>query len=172
MNKKVLIIGGVIIAVLVVVLIVIFGGASTTSNMVTEEELEHTISSITCEIDNEQDIEYKTSIFVNDIQFDNEIQNKVYKKIKLNHSKEINSLGVAFIVKPEQDTTFTIELVKNEQVLTTKTLTLKSGQVGNVGLVLKEAVNILPTDEYAIKFSQSENTSFVFDTTLFFFDEV
>ena len=79
---------------------------------------------------------------------------------------------MAFIVKPEQDTTFTIELVKNEQVLTTKTLTLKSGQVGNVGLVLKEAVNILPTDEYAIKFSQSENTSFVFDTTLFFFDEV
>ena len=58
---------------------------------------------------------------------------------------------------------------KNGEELKTTTLTLESDEIGNVDLLLENAVNFSASDELAIEISQSGNVKFVFDTMIFFF---
>ena len=108
----------------------------------------------------------------NDISFDSEIQNKQYTKITINKEKGFNSLGLAFIAKSNEEFTLNISLEKNGTSLTTTSVEFKDGQMKNVNLLLNEAVEILPSDEFTISFTQSGECAFTFDTLLFFFDEV
>ena len=65
---------------------------------------------------------------------------------------------------------FVLDLMKNDEVLKTCSVTTKSGEVANVDLVLEDAVNISTSDSYSIVVSQASDTNFVFDTVLFFID--
>ena len=76
------------------------------------------------------------------------------------------------MVKPTENATLTFTLTKNGESLKSTTLTLESDEVGNVDLLLENAVNFSASDELAIVISQADNISFVFDTMIFFFDEV
>ena len=108
----------------------------------------------------------------NDISFDSEIQSKQYTKITINKEKGFNTLGLAFIAKSNEEFTLNISLEKNGTSLTSTAVEFKDGEMRNVNLLLDEAVEILPSDEFTISFTQSGECAFTFDTLLFFFDEV
>lgn len=172
MKNKILIGAGILLTVFVIFLIFL-GGAGSTDKIVTEEELKVTIENVTCQVnDEEDDITYQLGYLSNDVQFDNELQTKSYNKIIVNQKVDINFLGTAFMVKPTKDTTLTFTLTKNGESLKSTTLSLESDEVGNVDLLLENAVNFSASDELAIVISQTDNISFVFDTMIFFFDEV
>lgn len=172
MKNKILIGAGILLTVFIIFLIAICGGSST-DKIVTEEELKVTIENVTCQVnDEEDDITYQLGYLSNDIQFDNELQTKSYNKIIVNQKVDINFLGTAFMVKPTENATLTFTLTKNGESLKSTTLTLESDEVGNVDLLLENAVNFSASDELAIVISQADNISFVFDTMIFFFDEV
>ena len=172
MKNKILIGAGILLTVFIIFLIAICGGSST-DKIVTEEELKVTIENVTCQVNEEEDdITYQLGYLSNDIQFDNELQTKSYNKIIVNQKVDINFLGTAFMVKPTENATLTFTLTKNGESLKSTTLTLESDEVGNVDLLLENAVNFSASDELAIVISQADNISFVFDTMVFFFDEV
>ncbi|MBR1984756.1 MAG: hypothetical protein IKA31_03360 [Clostridia bacterium] len=172
MKNKILIGAGILLTVFIIFLIAICGGSST-DKIVTEEELKVTIENVTCQVNEEEDdITYQLGYLSNDIQFDNELQTKSYNKIIVNQKVDINFLGTAFMVKPTENATLTFTLTKNGESLKSTTLTLESDEVGNVDLLLENAVNFSASDELAIVISQADNISFVFDTMIFFFDEV
>ena len=172
MKNKILIGAGILLTVFVIFLIFL-GGAGSTDKIVTEEELKVTIENVTCQVNEEEDdITYQLGYLSNDIQFDNELQTKSYNKIIVNQKVDINFLGTAFMVKPTENATLTFTLTKNGESLKSTTLTLESDEVGNVDLLLENAVNFSASDELAIVISQADNISFVFDTMIFFFDEV
>lgn len=171
MKKKIIIAAGVVLAVFVIFLIML-GGSSGTNKTVTEEELDTTISTITCEVKDEENITYDLSTFTNDISFDSSIQSKQYTKLTVNKEKGFNTLGLAFIVKSNEDFSLNISLNKNGTTLTTTSVEFKDGQMKNVNLLLSEAVEISQSDEFTISFNQSGECSFAFDTMIFFFDEV
>ena len=172
MKNKILIGAGILLTVFIIFLIAICGGSST-DKIVTEEELKVTIENVTCQVNEEEDdITYQLGYLSNDIQFDNELQTKSYNKIIVNQKVDINFLGTAFMVKPTENATLTFTLTKNGEGLKSTTLTLESDEVGNVDLLLENAVNFSASDELAIVISQADNISFVFDTMIFFFDEV
>lgn len=168
-NKKLLIGAGILLTIFIVFLIFL-GGGSTPTKVPDEETLTQTITSVTCEIKEEENLDYEIDLLSNNVQFDSKLQMKNYTKINVNRSKNINALGVAFIVKSESDTGLNFTLMKNDEVLKTCSVTTKSGEVANVDLVLEEAVNISTSDSYSIVVSQASDTNFVFDTVLFFID--
>ena len=148
-------------------------GGSTTDKIVTQEELKNTISTVTCEINEEEDnVTYELAYLSNNVQFDSELYSKPYSKIVVNKMVDINFLGTAFEVKTNDAATLNFTLTKNGESLKTITLELENGQVGSVDLLLENAVNFSASDELAIVISQTDNISFVFDTMIFFFDEV
>lgn len=171
MKKKIIIGAGIVLAVFVLFLILL-GGGSSTNKIVTEEELEVTITNITCEVQDEENINYGLATITNDVSFDSSIQNKQYTKITINKEKGFNTLGLAFIVKSNEEFTLNVSLEKNGTSLTSTSVEFKDGEMRNVNLLLNEAVEILPSDEFTISFTQSGECSFTFDTMLFFFDEV
>lgn len=172
MKNKILIGAGVLLTVFVIFLIALCGG-STTDKIVTQEELKNTISTVTCEVNEEEDnVTYELAYLSNNVRFDNELYSKSYNKIIVNQMVDINLLGTAFEVKPNDAATLNFTLTKNGESLKTVTLELENGQVGSVDLLLENAVNFSVSDELAIVISQSDNISFVFDTMIFFFDEV
>lgn len=172
MKTKILIGAGILLTVFILFLIVI-GGGSSVDKVVTKEELKTTISNVTCVVNEEEEnITYELPYLTNDTQFDGEIQSKSYNKIIVNQEVDINFLGLAFMVKPADNTTLNFKLTKNGEELKTTTLTLESDEIGNVDLLLENAVNFSASDELAIEISQSGNVKFVFDTMIFFFDEV
>ena len=172
MKNKILIGAGILLTVFIIFLIAICGGSST-DKIVTEEELKVTIENVTCQVNEEEDdITYQLGYLSNDIQFDNELKTKSYNKIIVNQKVDINFLGTAFMVMPTENATLTFTLTKNGESLKSTTLTLESDEVGNVDLLLENAVNFSASDELAIVISQADNISFVFDTMVFFFDEV
>ena len=172
MKNKILIGAGILLTVFVLFLIFLCGGSGA-DKIVTEEELKVTIQNVTCQVNEEEnDITYELGYLSNDVQFDNEIQTKSYNKIIVNQKVDINFLGTAFMVKPIENTTMTFTLTKNGESLKSTTLSLESDEVGNVDLLLDSAVNFTASDELAIVISQPDNISFVFDTMIFFFDEV
>lgn len=171
MKKKLIIGAGIVLAVFVLFLILL-GGASSSNKIVTEEELDITLTNITCEVKDEENINYEISTLTNDISFDSVLQNKQYTKITINKEKGFQSLGLAFIVKSNEEFTLNISLEKNGTSLTSTAVEFKDGAMKNVNLLLNEAVEILESDEFTISFTQSTECSFTFDTLLFFFDEV
>lgn len=171
MKKKLIIGAGIVLAVFVLFLILL-GGGSSTNKIVTEEELDITFTNITCEVKDEENINYEISTLTNDISFDSVLQNKQYTKITINKEKGFQSLGLAFIVKSNEEFTLNISLEKNGTSLTSTSVEFKDGAMKNVNLLLNEAVEILESDEFTISFTQSTECSFTFDTLLFFFDEV
>ena len=171
MNKKLLIGAGIVLAVFILFLILLCGGSGT-DKVVTQEELEVTFSTLTCEVKDDDDIEYNVGLFTNDITFDGDIQERNYTQVKVNQEKEIASLGVAFMVKSNYDVTLNISLEKNGVELKSTSVTIESGNTGSVNLILDEAVGISKTDDFTITFSQADDYSFAFDTMIFFFDEV
>lgn len=171
MKKKLIIGAGIVLAVFVLFLILL-GGGSSTNKIVTEEELDITLTNITCEVKDEENINYEISTLTNDISFDSVLQNKQYTKITINKEKSFQSLGLAFIVKSNEEFTLNISLEKNGTSLTSTSVEFKDGAMKNVNLLLSEAVEILESDEFTISFTQSAECSFTFDTLLFFFDEV
>ena len=171
MKKKLLIGAGIVLAVFILFLILLCGGSGT-DKVVTQEELEVTFSTLTCEVKDDDDIEYNVGLFTNDITFDGDIQERNYTQVKVNQEKEIASLGVAFMVKSNYDVTLNISLEKNGVELKSTSVTIESGNTGSVNLILDEAVAISATDNFTIKFSQSTDYTFAFDNVIFFLDEV
>lgn len=171
MKKKLLIGAGVVLAIFVIFLIAICGAAGS-NKVVTKEELETKITNITCEVPDEENINYDLATITNDISFDNNIQNKQYSKIIVNKENGFKSLGVAFIAKSNEDFTLNISLNKNGNSLKSTTVSFEDGQMVNVNLLLDTACEIATTDEFTITFEQTANCSFAFDTLIFFFDEV
>jgi len=171
MKKKLLIGAGIVLAVFILFLIIICGGSGT-DKVVTQEELEVTISTVTCDVKDEDSIEYNLALLTNDMTFESDIQEKNYTKLTINQEKDFASLGVAFMVKSNYDTTLNVALNKNGVELKTTSVTIEAGNTGSVNLILDEAVGISKTDDFTITFSQADEYSFVFDTMILFFDEV
>ncbi len=112
------------------------------------------------------------SILSNDIEFDSEILNRNYTKIDVNTLCNFKSLGVAFRLKPQDNSILQISLMKNDECLATQTIEAESGLIENVNLLLDTSVEVKTTDNFYISISNSNNAEFVFDTMIFFFDEV
>ena len=105
MKNKIIIGAGILLTVFIFFLIAI-SGASGGDKIVTEEELKATITNISCQVNDEETINYELSYLTNNIEFDEEIKTRNYKKIVINNQTDINFLGVAFIVKTTDDTTY------------------------------------------------------------------
>lgn len=170
MKKKMIIIAGIVLAIFLVFLILL-GGSAGANKTVTKEEIDTNFTSVECEVYGQEDtLSYDISLLTNDISFDSVIRSKPYTKIKLNNTKDINSLGVAFVVKSNEDFNLSISLNKNDTCLKTTSVELKDGRMASVNLLISEAVEIKSTDEFTITFEQSDNIDFTFDTILFFLD--
>lgn len=170
MKKKLLIGAGIVLTIFIVFLIAICGSAGS-NNVPTEEELKKVITDVTCEVKDSENINYELSTLSNDISFDSELENQQYTKIIVNKEQDFKSLGVAFIVKSNEEMTLNISLNKNETSLKTISLTLKDGVMESANLLLEEEVAISTTDEFTITFEQTTDCSFTFDTMIFFFGQ-
>lgn len=171
MKNKIIIGAGILLTVFIFFLIAI-SGASGGDKIVTEEKLKATITNITCQIDDEETINYELNYLTNNIEFDEQIKARNYKKIVINKQEDIQFLGVAFLVKSTDDTSLNISLTKNGEVVKTSSVNLESDTRASVELLLENTVQYSAGDELAIVISQSKDVSFVFDTMIFFFDEV
>ena len=171
MKKKILIGAGIVLAIFIVFLIAICG-ASGGSHTVSKEKLDQTIDKVVCEVKDDNPIEMDFSILSNDIEFDSEILNRNYTKIDVNTLCNFKSLGVAFRLKPQDNSILQISLMKNDECLATQTIEAESGLIENVNLLLDTSVEVKTTDNFYISISNSNNAEFVFDTMIFFFDEV
>lgn len=171
MKNKIIIGAGILLTVFIIFLIAICGGSGA-DKIVTQEELKATITNISCQVDDEETINYELSYLSNNVEFDEEIKARNYKKIVVNQQNEIEFLGVAFMIKSTDDTTLNFSLTKNGEVVTTSEVNLETDTKASVELLLEESMNISTTDELAIVISQTKDVSFVFDTMIFFFDEV
>ena len=171
MKNKIIIGAGILLTVFIFFLIAI-SGASGGDKIVTEEKLKATITNITCQIDDEETINYELNYLTNNIEFDEQIKARKYKKIVVNKQEDIQFLGVAFLVKSTDDTSLNISLTKNGEVVKTSSVNLESDTRASVELLLENTVQYSAGDELAIVISQSKDVSFVFDTMIFFFDEV
>lgn len=169
MKRKGLIIGGGILLAVFILFLILIGGGSTTKNIPTQDTLTTVISGVTCKVEGEDDVIYDVKLLTNDIQFDSEIKAKNYNKIIINHSQNLESLGVAFMVKTKQDSTLNIQLCKNDEVLQTFSKSSLANEVVNVDLLMELPVEISSTDEYSIKVTSTSD--FTFDTLLFFLQE-
>ena len=171
MRNKILIGAGILLTVFIVFLIIICGASSGGNNTLPEEELKEVVMNVTCDVQDEESLTYDMSILVDETQFNDEIQNKNYTKIKFNQSQNFNSLGVDFIVKTTDNATITFSLMKNEEVLNSTTLTFENSVFTDVNLTPGSAVEVSAEDEFYVVISQSNETQFVFDNMLFFLSE-
>lgn len=169
-KKKIILIGAGVVFVLFIFLLIVLGGNAGTKNIPKQETLTTNFSNVVCEIEGEENQTYDISILTNEIQFDSTIKSKPYTKIKINHSVNFKSLGVAFMLKTTDNANLTLSLKKNDEVIKTTTVSTEAGQVNNIDLVLENSIEILTTDELSIVIDSP--TNFVFDTMLFFVDEV
>ena len=69
MKKKLLIGAGIVLAVFILFLIIICGGSGT-DKVVTQEELEVTISTVTCDVKDDDSIDYDLALLTNDMTFE------------------------------------------------------------------------------------------------------
>ena len=171
MKNKILIGAGILLTVFIVFLIGICG-ASGGDKIPTEETINSTFSTVTCEVKDEENVNYDISLLTNDIQFDSAIQKKNYTKVNLNHNTNFATYGVAFLIKSNSEISLNVALMKNDETLKTTTVTIKNGNTVNVDLVLENSVAISSTDNFYISFNNSTNNQFVFDTIITFIDEV
>lgn len=172
MSRKFLIIAGILLSVFIVFLIVLAGGTGG-DKIVSKSELETKLTSITCEVKNDTNtIDYDISTISNDVQFDSNLKIKDYSKITINKETNLKFLGVAFLVKTRENTTLNFSLTLNGTELKSTSISTKANEIGDVGLLLENEVDVNQSDELAISISQSGTAGFVFDTMIFFFDEV
>ncbi len=170
MKKKIILIGAGVLAALFLLIIIIVGGSAGTKNVPKQETLEVNFSGVVCEVNGEENISYDISTLTNNIQFDSTLKLKNYCKIKIQNTKDFKSLGIAFIMQANSQTEITFTLKKNDETLKTCSVEIDVNETKNVDLVLDSSVDILTTDEFYIEVNGSAN--FVFDTILFFVDEV
>lgn len=171
MRNKILIGAGILLTVFIVFLIIICGASSGGNNTLPEEELKEVVMSVTCDVKDEESLTYDMSILVDETQFNDEIQNKNYTKIKFNQSQNFKSLGVDFVVKGTENSNFTFSLMRNDETLKTITLNITNTNFTDVNLTLSEATEISAADDFYISISQEGESQFVFDTMLFFLSE-
>lgn len=169
-KKKIMLIGAGIVFTVFIFFLIILGGSSGTQNIPKQETLINNFSGVVCEVDNEENISYDIAVLTNDIQFDSTIKYKPYTKIKINHSEDFKSLGVAFMLKTSENASFNLLLKKNDETIKTFNLSSEAGQVNNINLVLDNSIEIKSTDEFSIVIDSK--AEFVFDTMLIFVDEV
>ena len=134
--------------------------------------MEQTITDVVCEDKDNNSIKYNISLLTNNKEFDAELLERNYTKAVVNKKKDFITLGTSFRVVSSADTTFEVSLMKNDECLKTDSVEVSANSIGNINLVLEEGVEIKTTDNFYITFSNSANTSFVFDTLILFFDEV
>lgn len=170
MKNKIIIGAGILLTVFIVFLIAICGGSGT-DKIVTTEELKVYVTDVTCEIQDEQSKTYDLDCLTNDVSFDEKIESKNYTKIIINQQDDFKSFGVSFMIKADDISNMEISLVKNDTTIANRSLTLESGVITNVDLLVEQSFDVSATDEFYIVFSQGSETTFVFDTLLFFFDE-
>jgi hypothetical protein len=166
-----IIIGVIIAMIIVFIFTLIFLSGATYTNVPTTENLSQVITGVTCEDSDENRTDYDISILTNNTQFENEILSKNYSKITIEHSQSFESLGLAFIIRTNEKTSLEISLMKNDEVLKTTTLEFETGVSQSVNLLLNEANSVSLTDNFYIKISQQQDTTFRFDTMVFYFDE-
>lgn len=171
MKKKIIIGAGILLTIFVAFLVAICGGASG-NKIVTKEELKTKITNIECHIDDEENIIYSLDELTNDISFDSNIKSKNYTELIVNKENGFNTFGVSFAMKSDENFTLNISLNKNGISLVKTEVIFEEGQIEYVNLTLEECVKINTTDKFTILFSQENDCEFMFDTFLFFFDEV
>lgn len=157
--------------IFIVFLVIICGASSGGNNTLPEDDLKQIIYDVSCDVKDEESIDYDMSILLDETQFNDNIQNKNYTKIKFNQSQNFDSLGIAFMVKANENCSLNFSLMKGDEVLKTTNVSLENGVVQDVNLTLKNAVSVSANDEFYISINQTVENPFVFDTMLFFLSE-
>lgn len=167
MKNKFIIITGIILLTLIVVFVVILGGSNDKNIVTPEQEL---ITGITCKVSNEDSITYDLDLLTNNVQFDYAIKIRNYTEIKINHTKDFESQGFAFMVKSPDDTNITFNLKLNDELIKSANVTLKSMKVADVNLVMENSISVKDTDNLIIEVV-SDNAKFMLDSLLIFNSE-
>lgn len=171
MRNKLLIGAGILLTIFIVFLVIICGASSGGNNTLPEDDLKQIVYGVTCDVKDEESIDYDMSILLDETQFNDNIQNKNYTKIKFNQSQNFDSLGIAFMVKANENCSLNFSLMKGDEVLKTTNVSLENGIVQDVNLTLENAVSVSANDEFYISINQTGESPFVFDTMLFFLSE-
>lgn len=171
MRNKLLIGAGILLTIFIVFLVIICGASSGGNNTLSEDDLKQIIYDVSCDVKDEESIDYDMSILLDETQFNDNIQNKNYTKIKFNQSQNFDSLGIAFMVKANENCSLNFSLMKGDEVLKTTNVSLENGVVQDVNLTLENAVSVSANDEFYISINQTGESPFVFDTMLFFLSE-
>ena len=171
MKNKILIGAGILLTVLILGLIIICG-ASTPSGTPTKETYEVRVDSVQVEIEGEGARNIPLSILTDNIQFNAEIENKEYTDIKIINKQNYKSKGIVFLAKAESNS-IKFSLYKNDELLQSVEVSFKEGEATDVTLLLESSANINKDDNFHIKVERNEDdeTRFVFDSLLSFFDE-
>ena len=172
MKNKILIGAGILLTVLILGLIIICG-ASTPSGTPTKETYEVRVDSVQVEIEGEGARNIPLSILTDNIQFNAEIENKEYTDIKIINKQNYKSKGIVFLAKAESDSNIKFSLYKNNELLQSAEVSFKEGEPADVALLLESSVCVNKDDNFHIKVERNEGdeTRFVFDSLLSFFDE-
>ena len=171
MRNKLLIGAGILLTIFIVFLVIICAALSRANNTLPEDDLKQIIYDVSCDVKDEESIDYDMSILLDETQFNDNIQNKNYTKIKFNQSQNFDSLGIAFMVKANENCSLNFSLMKGDEVLKTTNVSLENGVVQDVNLTLENAVSVSANDEFYISINQTGESPFVFDTMLFFLSE-
>lgn len=171
MRNKLLIGAGILLTIFIVFLVIICGASSGGNNTLQEDDLKQIVYGVSCDVKDEESIDYDMSILLDETQFNDNIQNKNYTKIKFNQSQNFDSLGIAFMVKANENCSLNFSLMKGDEVLKTTNVSLENGVVQDVNLTLENAVSVSANDEFYISINQTGESPFVFDTMLFFLSE-
>lgn len=171
MRNKLLIGAGILLTIFIVFLVIICGASSGGNNTLLEDDLKQIVYGVSCDVKDEESIDYDMSILLDETQFNDNIQNKNYTKIKFNQSQNFDSLGIAFMVKANENCSLNFSLMKGDEVLKTTNVSLENGVVQDVNLTLENAVSVSANDEFYISINQTGESPFVFDTMLFFLSE-
>lgn len=172
MKNKILIGAGILLTVLILGLIIVCG-ASTPSGTPTKETYEIRVDSVQVEIEGEGAKNIPLSILTDNIQFNAEIENKEYTEIKIINKQNYKSKGIVFLAKAESDSNIKFSLYKNDELLKSVDISFKADEPTDVALLLDSSKDILTTDKFFVKVERNEGdeTRFVFDSLLSFFDE-
>lgn len=171
MNKKILIGAGILLTVFIVFLIVICG-ASGGNKTLSQDELKEVTPTVVCETKDGNKISYDITLLTNSTEFDAEILSRNYSKITINKNSNFKTYGLTFRLKTEGDSTLNISLMKNDELLSSKEVKAEEGIIESVNLILENCVEIATTDSFSIVITNSADTNFVFDTLIFYFEEV
>lgn len=155
-----------------IIFLIVICGASGGNKTLTQEEIKEITPDIVCETKDETKINYDITLLTNDTEFDAEILSRNYTKITVNKNSNFKSYGLTFRLKTESDSTLNISLMKNDEVLTSKEVKAETDIIESVNLVLDTYVEFTTEDVFSIVITNSADANFVFDTLIFYFEEV